>query len=335
MPVAAIDDAFVLGEIVGQVDSIQPLAPGLYEVRVALGVETTGGEAGQLLNMLFGNSSIHEDLTLWDVEFLPDLVQRFPGPGRGLGGLREALGARDRALTCSALKPQGLPPAGLARLAGMMALGGIDVIKDDHGLADQSYSRFADRVPACAEAVASANTATGGNTRYWPSLSGDLDQLRRQVAIVRANGLDGVLVAPMILGLPSVAALVRDNPDLFFMAHPAMAGAARIAPPLLLGKLFRLLGADATVYPNYGGRFGYTAETCKALAQAALAPWDGIRACVPVPAGGMSVERVPELLDFYGHDIMLLIGGALLTARDRLSEATAAFVAAVADHGKA
>jgi len=249
--------------------------------------------------------------------------------------LREVLGAPDRALTCTELKPQGLPASGLARLAGMMARGGIDVIKDDHGLADQSYSRFANRVPAVAEAVAAANAATGGATRYWPSLSGDLDQLRRQVAIVRASGLDGVLMAPMILGLPSVAALVRDNPDLFFMAHPAMAGAARIAPKLLLGKLYRLLGADATVYPNYGGRFGYTPETCQALARAALDPWEGIRPCVPVPAGGMSVERVPELLDFYGHDIMLLIGGGLLTARERLNEATAAFVAAVAGHGKA
>ena len=30
-----------------------------------------------------------------------------------------------------------------------------------------------------------------------------------------------------------------------FMAHPTFAGAARIAPPLLIGKVFRMLGADA------------------------------------------------------------------------------------------
>jgi ribulose-bisphosphate carboxylase large chain len=38
---------------------------------------------------------------------------------------------------------------------------------------------------------------------------------------------------------------------------------------------------------------------------------------------------VPEMLDFYGADVMLLIGGALLDARERLTEATAAFVAKV------
>jgi ribulose-bisphosphate carboxylase large chain len=43
----------------------------------------------------------------------------------------------------------------------------------------------------------------------------------------------------------------------------------------------------------------------------------------------MGTDRVKEMLDFYGTDIMLLIGGSLLAARDRLTEVTAAFVEAV------
>ena len=93
-----------------------------------------------------------------------------------------------------------------------------------------------------------------------------------------------------------------------------------------------MLGADAVVYPNYGGRFGYSPETCRALAHAALADWHGLKPCVPVPAGGMTADRVREMLDFYGADIMLLIGGGLLAARDRLTEATASFVEAVKAH---
>jgi ribulose-bisphosphate carboxylase large chain len=108
-----------------------------------------------------------------------------------------------------------------------------------------------------------------------------------------------------------------------------MAGASRIAPPLLLGTLFRLFGADLTIYPNYGGRFSYSPETCKAIADAARRPWRGLQPCMPCPAGGMTLDRVPEILDFYGPDTMLLIGGSLLSAKDRLTEATAAFVARV------
>jgi ribulose-bisphosphate carboxylase large chain len=110
-----------------------------------------------------------------------------------------------------------------------------------------------------------------------------------------------------------------------------MAGAARVAPPLLLGALFRLLGADATVFPNHGGRFGYSPDTCRGIAQAALAEGGGVRPCVPVPAGGMTTDRVSEMLEFYGSDVMLLIGGGLLEAREHLVEATAAFVKKV--HG--
>src|SRR5437763_9422689 len=63
--------------------------------------------------------------------------------------------------------------------------------------------------------------------------------------------------------------------------------------------------------------------------RAALDHREGLRPAVPVPAGGMTTARVGELLDFYGADVMLLIGGALLEAREHLREATAAFVAEV------
>jgi ribulose-bisphosphate carboxylase large chain len=169
----------------------------------------------------------------------------------------------------------------------------------------------------------------GGAARYVPSLSGDLDAMRRQIAVAKDAGVDTVMVAPMIMGFANFHRLVRDNPGLAFVTHPAMGGAARIAPPLLLGKLFRLLGADAVVFPNHGGRFGYSLDTCRALAQAALEERDGLRPCVPVPAGGMTIDRVPDMLDFYGADVMLLIGGALLEAREKLVEATMAFVAEV------
>ncbi len=325
MPVSAIDDPKVLADIVGRVEGIADLGGGLFEVRIGLAAETVGSEPGQLMNMLFGNSSIHEDVELHDALIPPELAAAFAGPNRGLAGLRAMIGGARRAFTCSALKPQGLPARELAALAGRLALGGLDFIKDDHGLADQRYSPFAERLAACAAAVEKASEATGRTARYVPSLSGNLDSLRRQMALARAAGIEMVLIAPMVVGLPQLAQLARENPEIAFMAHPALAGAARIAPPLLLGKLFRLLGADATIFPNHGGRFGYSRETCLALAEAARAPQPAIRPAVPVPAGGMTPARVPEMLEFYGPDCMLLIGGGLLAARGRVTEETAAF----------
>jgi ribulose-bisphosphate carboxylase large chain len=188
------------------------------------------------------------------------------------------------------------------------------------------------RLAAVAAALRGSNAGVP-LAHYVPSLSGDLDDMRRQIAIAGDAGIDTVMIAPMIAGLSNFHRLVREHPAVAFFAHPTLAGAARIAPPLLLGKLFRLFGADAVIFPNYGGRFGYSPDTCRALARAALDPRDGLRPCVPVPAGGMSSDRVREMLAFYGADVMLLIGGALLEAREHLTEATAAFVAEVHGYG--
>jgi ribulose-bisphosphate carboxylase large chain len=330
MPVAAIDDAKVLAEIVGRVDDIRDRGDGSFTVRIGLAVATTGPEPGQLLNMLFGNSSIHDDVTLEDAEFPPEVLTAFGGPRQGIAGLRARCGAESRAMTCSALKPQGLGPEALAALAGRMAEGGIDFIKDDHGLADQAYSPFAARVRAVMREIAAANGRTGARTRYAPSLSGNLEQMRAQVRAARAAGVDTLLIAPMIAGVATFHALVREFPDMAFLAHPALAGASRIAPPLLIGTLFRLLGADATIFPNHGGRFGYSPATCLAVAEKARGTLGALKPCAPVPAGGMTLDRVGEMLDFYGRDVVLLIGGGLLAARDRLTQEAAAFQRRVA-----
>jgi ribulose-bisphosphate carboxylase large chain len=327
MPVAAIDDRRVLDEVLARVEEIRP-GEGHFDVVLGIAPSTTGNEASQLLNMLFGNCSLQPEVQLVDVELPQGYARAYPGPRFGIEGIRRIAGVHGRALTCSALKPQGAPVEHLARLARTFALAGIDVIKDDHGVANQAFGPFAERVPAVQRALQEANRESGGRTIYAPTFSGGTRALAEQARIARECGVKMALVAPMLVGLPAFVEMQVDL-DIPLLAHPAFAGAGRIAPPLILGKLFRLLGADATIFPNHGGRFSYDAATCLAIAAAARAPWHGLRPILPVPAGGMSVERVPEMLAGYGPDTMLLIGGALLAARDRLEDKAREFVAAV------
>jgi ribulose-bisphosphate carboxylase large chain len=236
-----------------------------------------------------------------------------------------------RALTSAAMKPQGMRVAELARMCGTLAYGGIDIVKDDHGIADQAYSPFAERVRACQAAVADAVAATGKPSFYAPHLIGKPRALRERARIARDEGVRVVLVAPMVVGLPAFADLVDEFPELVYLAHPSFGGAARIAPPLLFGRLLRLLGADAPIFVNYGGRFSYPQDECGAIAAQARAPWGELRPALPVPAGGMRLDRVEELLDFYGPDTMLLIGGNLLLAEgDALLARAREFADAVA-----
>ena len=328
MPLEAITETRILEEIVATVEEIRPSGDA-FEVRIGIAPETTGGEASQLMNMVFGNCSMQPEVTLLDVELPAGFDKTFPGPRFGIDGLRTLTGARGRPLTCTALKPQGLPPGRLAALAGTFARAGIDVIKDDHGIANQAYAPFESRVPAVQKAITEANRETGRRTIYAPTFSGGPAALAEQARVAKECGVRAALVAPMLVGLPSFVEL-QVTLDLPVLAHPAFSGAGRIAPPLLLGKLFRLFGADATIFPNHAGRFAYDRATCLAISEAARAPWHGLRPTLPVPAGGMTVERVAEMRADYGDDSMLLIGGALLVAGERLLERSREFVRAVA-----
>ncbi|HEX3466319.1 MAG TPA: RuBisCO large subunit C-terminal-like domain-containing protein, partial [Candidatus Elarobacter sp.] len=313
-PLEAVRDPRIREEIVARVDSIEPAGANRYRVDVKIAVETVGGDVAQLINMIFGNCSLWENVQFVGLELPPALLARFPGPRHGIAGIRALADAPRRPLTAVAMKPQGMRVAELAAMCRTFALAGIDIIKDDHGIANQTYSPFAERVRACQAAVAEAVEATGKPSFYAPHLIGTPRALRERARIAREEGVRVVLVAPMVVGLPAFFELVEEFPEFVYLGHPSFGGAARIAPPLLFGRLYRLFGVDAPIFVNYGGRFAYPQAECGAIAAEARAPWGELRAAMPVPAGGMRLDRVEELVEFYGPETMLLIGGNLLLA---------------------
>lgn len=331
-PLEAIAEQRILDEIVARVMAIEPAGPGRFRVDVAIAAQTIGRNPAQFVNMVFGNASLWDDVTFAGLAVPDDVLTLFPGPRHGIAGIRRLLDAPARALTNAAMKPQGLHVRELATLCRTFALAGVDMIKDDHGIDDQGYSPFAERVQACQAAIAEAVAATGKPAIYAPNLIGTPRVLRERARIAREAGVRAVLVAPMLVGLPAFFDLVDEFPEFVYLAHPSFGGARAIAPELLFGRLLRLFGSDAVIFVNVGGRFGYTRETCAALAAGARAPWGDVRPSLPVPAGGMRMERIEELLDFYGPDSMLLIGGNLLIEHDRILERTREFTGRVAAH---
>ena len=76
--------------------AIQPKHPEAGDVRweavVRYSDDTAGGELPQLLNVIFGNTSIKENVMVLDVALSPTLTNKFLGPRFGTAGLREILG---------------------------------------------------------------------------------------------------------------------------------------------------------------------------------------------------------------------------------------------------
>ncbi|MCD4812280.1 cupin domain-containing protein [bacterium] len=326
-------DPFIEENIVGKLLEITPLTQknGSYTAVIGYAQEITAYQIPQLLNVLFGNISLKNYIKIIDVRFPETFLAKFHGPNFGIKGIRKLLGVQGRPLAATALKPLGSTPKQLAAMAGAFALGGGDIVKDDHGLADHDFCPFEERVERCQTAIAEANVRTGKMTLYFPNVSGDLEHMEQQVAFAIRQGVRGLLLSPFLIGPDNFRYLAKKYP-LIMMAHPAFTGTHfhdphhGMTPAVLLGTLFRLFGADISVFPNSGGRFGFTSQECQAISGALKRPLGAMPAALPAPAGGMTLASINTMKAQYGQDAVYLIGGALLKHSDDLESSTRYFL---------
>lgn len=313
-----LPEGVIKSSVVGKIEAFLPAGQDRYRATILFAVETAGKDITQLLNVAYGNISIKPGIRLVGLELPASMLADYPGPRFGRRGLRKILGIPDRPLSATALKPMGLSPKELADQACEFALGGIDIIKDDHGLADQKFCPFMERVARCAEAVKRANQATGFKSIYMPNVTSRQDRMLDLALEAKRLGAGGLLVSPMLCGMDSLALLAEAKDlDLPILAHPSFGGIyanasqGGISHGVLYGTLPRLLGADATVYPNFGGRFSFSKEECMEISGMSCALLGNFEPMFPAPGGGMTLERTEEMIEAYGKDFILLVGSGL------------------------
>ncbi len=318
-----IDRADIREEIFGRVLDVRAIDDARFSARIAYAVETASGEVTQFLNLVFGNTSIQRGVRLVGLDVPTSARDVCPGPRFGAVGIRGLVGVDGRPLVASALKPMGMSARELADLAAAMVRGGVDLIKDDHGLTDQPFCPFRDRVRAVAESVANESARRGRPCLYAANVTADGSAVHERAAFAREAGAGAVMIAPGLAGFSALRALARSNEiSLPILCHPALLGAftssddGGMSHAMIYATLPRLFGADAVIFPNHGGRFPFTPRDCADIAAACRAPREGVSACFPVPAGGMSLARVGEIVRFYGLDTILLIGGDLRRGGD-------------------
>ncbi|MBF0488596.1 MAG: cupin domain-containing protein [Nitrospirae bacterium] len=302
--------------IIGAIRQITPIDEDRYAAEIAYAAGITGWQLPQLLNVLYGNISIKTNIKITGIEFPREFLDTFKGPNYGIEGIRALLGVYGRPLLATALKPMGASPAEFAATASAFALGGGDIVKDDHGLVDHSFCGFKERVLKCLEAVERAADKTGKRCLYIPNVLAGADVIERQVEFAVSHGAAGILIAPYLVGLDTSRHLSANYP-IVVMAHPALTGTNfhdprhGITPSVLLGTIFRLAGADVSIYPNVGGRFSFSSDECRRLNDALRGCLGGLRQSFPAPAGGMSLNNIADMAERYGPDTIYLIGGAL------------------------
>jgi ribulose-bisphosphate carboxylase large chain len=340
-PADLVKGGDIRDHIFGRIESFQPIEENCWEVIISYAIEITGFELTQLVNVMFGNFSLKPGVRVERLELPGSLLKYFKGPRFGIPGVRDLLGVAERPLFCTALKPMGLSCQDLAELAYQFALGGVDMIKDDHGLADQPFAPFKERVQLCADAVNRAIGETGKKCLYVPNLSAPADQILENALFAKENKVGALMMAPGLVGLDTMRMLADDERiALPIISHPAFQGTFTAYPDngvshyTIYGQLPRLAGADASIFPNYGGRFSFSIEDCQDIVRGATVPMDHIKPIFSAPGGGMNLERIPEMIKTYGPDVIFLIGGALHKLGPDLVENCRRYMEVIASGGQ-
>lgn len=316
-PAAHIECDAIHSDIIGRIEHFEACEGG-YRALISYSDQSATEEFTQFFNVVFGNSSLLPGITVERINLSEELLAWFPGPKYGVAGMRERLGAYGRPIAFTALKPMGLPTVALADEAYQCALGGVDLIKDDHGLMNQTFSTYRERVKAVCEAVRRGNEESGSHTAYVPNLSGSFETIMDRMKFAEDCGAGGVMLAPGLVGYDTMH-YVAHHTDLPIVAHPAMAGclldkgSGGFDCGCVLGQLPRICGADITVFPNYGGRFSLSQAQCRSIVDMCAEPMGEMPAIFPSPAGGMTFEKVAPMKEFYGNDVSFLMGGGLFT----------------------
>ena len=304
--------------ILGRIEDLQATAGGRYHATISFQGDLLSGECSDLLNILFGTSSLRGDVTLLSFAMTNQLLSSWPGPRFGIDGLRQAVGVFRRPLICAVLKPLGRTPQELAELAVQFIEGGVDVIKDDQSLVDQRWCRFEERISRCAEAIVRASAGRGRPCMYFAHVSGSLDTIRRRAALAKNLGASGILIAPGLTGFDALRALRSDDEiSLPIASHPSMLGASLdrggggFAASVAFGLLPRLVGSDLSIYPAFGSDYPMSQQDCVLVAEHCRRSWGCLRPMMPAVGGRIGPERLGELISVLGKDMIFIVGSRM------------------------
>ncbi len=263
---------------------------------------------------IFGMKSVSA-LRLLDVNFPKSITKSFPGPRYGILGVRKLLKISDRPLLGTIIKPKiGLSSRDHAKVAYEAWVGGIDIVKDDENLTNQSFNRFKTRVVATLRMRDKAEKETGERKVYMPNITAPYEEMMKRAEFVAAHGGRYVMVDVITAGFSALHS-VRKHVKLVLHAHRAMHGAITRSKDfgitmLALAKMLRLVGVDQLHAGTIVGKMeGAKQEVMNVYY--ALRKKMNVKPVFPVASGGLHPGMVEKLISLLGTDVIIQAGGGV------------------------
>lgn len=277
------------------------------------------GNIPQYLSVVAGNLFGLGDLKkvrLLDVIFPQSLVLAHKGPKFGIKEARKILGVFDRPLVGTIIKPKvGLSPEETAEVAGQAVRGGLDLIKDDETLTDQSFCPIDERVEAVMAELSKVEDETGKRAFYAVNVTCGAEEILERAEDMIGCGANMVMVDVLTAGFSALEVLSR-GVKVPIHVHRTMHGAftrdrhhgISMVP---ISRLVRMAGGTNLHTGSYLGKMAGDMEENDQCRDALRDDWYGLRPVFPVASGGVHPGNVRPNLDGYGTDCIVQAGGGV------------------------
>ncbi|AKH97706.1 type III ribulose-bisphosphate carboxylase [Halanaeroarchaeum sulfurireducens] len=298
-----------------------------------------GGNMAQILSCIAGNimgMKAVDAIRLLDVRWPEAIVETFRGPQFGSAVKSEFLDAGDRPALATVPKPKvGLTTDDHVEIARRAWLGGIDLLKDDENLTNQSFNGFEDRLTHTLEMRDRVEEETGDSKGYLVNITANADEMKRRADLVAAQGGDFVMVDVVTTGWAAVASVREhtDDLDVAIHAHRAMHAAFdRVenhgVAMRVLAQIARLVGVDH-IHTGTANLGKLANEDTVGINDWLADDLYGLNDVLPVASGGLHPGTVKPLLDRIGTNVMIQAGGGVHGHPDGTEAGARAFRQAV------
>ena len=291
------------------------------DIRVAYPVELF--EEGNMPNVLssiagnvFGLDDI-KNLRLNDIHFPEQLARSFKGPKYGVSGVRNVLGVPERPLVGTIVKPKlGLVTEDHAKVAFDAWSGGCDIVKDDENLASQRFNPFEDRVVKTLEMRDRAEEETGETKVYMINVTAEVEEMERRLEFIEDHGGRYMMIDIITTGWSALQTVRDMDFDLVIHAHRAGHAAFTRSPVhginmVAISKVSRLIGVDQLHIGAIVGKMSETEEEVMANREAIMSDMYGLKRVFPVASGGLHPGSIPQLLRYFGNEVIIQAGGGI------------------------
>jgi ribulose-bisphosphate carboxylase large chain len=254
---------------------------------------------------------------LVDLDLPVDFAHRYGGPGFGIAGTRELMGAPRGAMIGTIVKPSiGLSPAELGEVVGELAAAGVDFIKDDELQGNGPSAPLAERVAAVMPVLHAHADRTGRMPMYAFNITDDIHLLEQSHDLVVDAGGTCVMVCINMVGLAGLAH-VRRFARVPIHGHRAMFGSISRSPQLGFSfrawqKLARLCGADHLHTNGISNKFYESDDEVLDAIAAVRTPIADTKPTVPVLSSGQWGGLAHATYAAVGtSDLLVLAGGGI------------------------